>query len=68
MELLPNSKEELRQILKDLPKNCGVYKFIGKNKIPIYIGKAKNIRNRVTSYFRDSTNQTQKILLIDLYF
>ena len=36
----------------DFPESPGVYKFFNsKNKI-IYIGKAKNIKNRVKSYLK----------------
>ena len=38
-------------LLKNLTKSPGVYKFLDKSGIVIYIGKAKNLRNRVRSYF-----------------
>lgn len=34
-----------------LPSNPGVYKFFNKNDKIIYVGKAKNLRKRVASYF-----------------
>ena len=39
--------------LKQVPSTPGIYKFFSKNKI-IYIGKAKNLRKRVSSYFGKS--------------
>jgi len=39
--------------LKQVPSNPGIYKFFSKNKI-IYIGKAKNLKKRVSSYFGKS--------------
>jgi excinuclease ABC subunit C len=39
--------------LKQVPNTPGIYKFFSKNKI-IYIGKAKNLRKRVSSYFGKS--------------
>lgn len=37
----------------DIPTDPGVYRFLdGEGRI-IYVGKAKNLRNRLTSYFRD---------------
>jgi len=61
MQALPKSKEEKKQFLYYLPKNSGVYSFIGDSNIPIYIGKAKNLKNRLTSYFRNSINLSQKV-------
>ncbi len=45
---------ELELKLKSLPTNPGVYIFLGANDKPIYIGKAKNLRNRVRTYFQAS--------------
>jgi len=46
---------------KELPKNPGVYFFKDKNNSIIYVGKAKNLRNRVSSYFtgKDHSPKTQ---------
>ncbi len=57
---VPSSKEKLKELLKGLPKNPGVYIFFDGSKNPIYIGKAKNLRNRVSSYFSDSPDKTKK--------
>jgi len=58
---IPYSRENIKDFTKNLPTEPGVYKFLDKDKVPIYIGKAKNIRNRVASYFRESENQTKKV-------
>lgn len=47
--------------LKKLPNNPGVYLMHDKNDTIIYVGKAINLKNRVRSYFRASTNKTAKI-------
>ena len=39
--------------LEEIPTSPGIYKFFSKNKI-IYIGKAKNLKKRVSSYFGQS--------------
>ena len=36
---------------KNIPKNPGVYIFYNKEKKPLYVGKAINLKNRVSSYF-----------------
>ena len=42
---------DLREKVRLLPPDPGVYQFFDQNERIIYIGKAKNLRNRVTSYF-----------------
>jgi len=39
-----------KENLKSLPKSSGVYKFYDKNKKILYVGKAKNLFNRISSY------------------
>ena len=46
-----NASEHVASIVKALPKAPGVYRYFDKNKTIIYVGKAKNLRNRVSSYF-----------------
>ena len=52
------AEAKFKSILSVLPDNPGVYQFIDAAGIIIYIGKAKNLRKRVTSYF--SKNQSGK--------
>ncbi|MBL8428630.1 MAG: GIY-YIG nuclease family protein [Dechloromonas sp.] len=37
--------------IDDLPESPGVYLFYGENNLPLYVGKAKDIRQRVLSHF-----------------
>ena len=47
--------------LNFLPTKPGIYKFLNSEKEVIYIGKAKNLRKRVKSYFSKSRAQSRKL-------
>ena len=46
MDKLPNS---------EIPNKPGIYIFKDRNEIPLYVGKAKNLRKRVGSYFNPNS-------------
>ena len=49
-----------------LPGKPGVYKMYDVQKKIIYVGKAKNLKNRVTSYFRGThEGKTAKMCIRD---
>jgi excinuclease ABC subunit C len=48
--------EAIRQRVKELPTGSGVYFMKGVDEVVLYIGKAKNLRSRVSSYFQPSSN------------
>ena len=52
---------DIKEELKKLPKEPGVYLMKDKDDNIIYVGKAVNLKNRVSSYFR-KTNKTDRIL------
>ncbi len=56
------SKEDFELKLKNLPTGPGVYLFKNAKGKLLYIGKAKNLRNRVRSYFRKSNTRDLKTL------
>ncbi|MGE3802976.1 MAG: DEDD exonuclease domain-containing protein [Candidatus Kapaibacterium sp.] len=45
----------------DLPSTPGIYRMIGTKDQILYVGKAKNLRDRVGSYFRPGADHTPKI-------
>lgn len=42
----------LEEKLQNLPTDAGVYQYFDKNNRLLYIGKAKNLKNRIKSYFQ----------------
>ena len=52
--------EVLKQRIAELPKNSGVYVMRNKDGQVIYVGKAKNLKNRVSQYFNHS-KKLQKV-------
>lgn len=59
-----NKFEECRDKVKDFPVQSGVYLMKNLADKIIYIGKAKNLRNRVRSYFTDSKDHSPKTRLL----
>ncbi len=48
--------------IKDVPDNPGVYMMLDEAGEIIYVGKAKNLKNRLRSYFFNLSNRTAKVM------
>ena len=57
--------EILRQKIQVLPKDSGVYVMRDKSNNVIYVGKAKNLKNRVSGYFQNSIKHEKVQLMVD---
>jgi excinuclease ABC subunit C len=56
----------LKYLLNSIPGNPGVYQFYDRNGTIIYIGKAKNLKKRVSSYFTKKKFDSYKVkILVD---
>lgn len=58
------TKEEFAEIAPSIPHQPGVYKYFDEQKELLYIGKAKDLRKRVSSYFYRSVNNRKTIILV----
>ena len=58
--LIPVLEDEIKIFFSLIPNKPGVYRFLDKSRYPLYIGKAKSLKNRLMSYFRISA-RTKKI-------
>ena len=61
-------KQNITIKLKNMSKNSGVYKMLDRTGKIIYIGKAKNLKNRVSHYFNQSNyNKKMQMLQKNIY-
>ena len=52
----------LKEKIKNLPKSPGIYKMKNTHGDIIYVGKAKNLKQRVNSYFIQNRQHSRKVL------
>ena len=55
-------KELFKEIQASLPQEPGIYQYFDENGHLLYVGKAKNIRKRVSSYFLSNNGHTLKTI------
>lgn len=54
--------DRLKDVVARLPESPGVYRFYSEEDVLIYVGKAKSIRKRVSSYFSKAAGVNRKTL------
>ncbi|HPS65823.1 MAG TPA: exonuclease domain-containing protein, partial [Ignavibacteria bacterium] len=57
----PPALRRIKMKMSDVPEDPGVYFMKSRSDEILYIGKAKNLRDRVSSYFRHNEQHTEKI-------
>jgi len=56
--------ENLKQKIAVLPDSPGVYQYFNKDGKIIYVGKAKNLKKRVSSYFVKNHDNAKTTILV----
>lgn len=56
--------KDFSEKLKKLPTSSGVYQMLDEYGQILYVGKAKNLKNRVRQYFQNSSTKTEKTMLL----
>lgn len=60
--------EKLKGIVHNLPESPGCYQYLNNAGTIIYVGKAKNLKRRVSSYFnKDQKSLKTKVLVSKIY-
>ena len=59
-----SEKSDLKEQVALLPLSPGVYQFVDRRGTVIYVGKAKSLRKRVSSYFVQSKEHSAKVRVL----
>lgn len=57
-------KNHIKECVAALPHSPGIYQFVDKNGTIIYVGKAKDLKRRVSSYFVESKEHSAKVIVM----
>ena len=55
---------EIKEQLRLIPESSGSYQFFDKDNTIIYVGKAKNLKRRVSSYFNKKHDSVKLAVMV----
>lgn len=61
---MTTKSNHIAQIVANLPESPGVYQYLDKTGTIIYVGKAKNLKRRVSSYFNKNQDRIKTRILV----
>lgn len=61
---MPELKKDIKTMVADLPSQPGIYQYFDKEGTIIYVGKAKNLKKRVSSYFNKNQDSAKTRILV----
>jgi excinuclease ABC subunit C len=59
------TEQDYQTVMPTWPQDPGVYRFVGEDETILYVGKAKNLKKRLMSYFgnrKDRQNKTKALV------
>ena len=59
-----NNVEDIKNFIKTLPTHPGIYRMVDEKDKVIYVGKAKNLKKRVASYFNKNIPSPRTRLMV----
>ena len=62
--MTPSDRNPLKEQVALLPLEPGVYQFLDRTGTVIYVGKAKSLRKRVSSYFMQNKEHPPKVRVL----
>jgi excinuclease ABC subunit C len=62
------TREEFTKIIQSIPHQPGCYKYYDQHKELLYVGKAKDLRKRVSSYFNKNLDNYKTKKLVSLIY
>ncbi len=62
--MIEHFSEHIQTLLKVIPESPGVYQYYDKEKQLLYVGKAKNLKKRVSSYFTKDHDSARLNLMV----
>lgn len=64
VKVIKEKEEYLKGIVANLPENPGIYQYLNDEGTIIYVGKAKNLKKRVSSYFQKENHPIKTRILV----